>query len=48
VERAPSARRTGRRDRVRRGSFGAYVPSAGERVCVVLSGTNCDPTSVIG
>jgi threonine dehydratase len=27
---------------------GAYVPAPGERVCVVLSGTNCDPATVIG
>jgi threonine dehydratase len=27
---------------------GAYASSAGERICVVLSGTNCDPASVIG
>jgi threonine dehydratase len=27
---------------------GAYTVSPGERVCVVLSGTNCDPTTVTG
>jgi threonine dehydratase len=27
---------------------GAYVPSSGERVCVVLSGGNCDPSSATG
>ena len=27
---------------------GAYVPSPGERVCVVLSGGNCDPATVTG
>jgi threonine dehydratase len=27
---------------------GAYVPSSGERVCVVLSGGNCDPSTVTG
>jgi threonine dehydratase len=27
---------------------GAYVPSPGERVCVVLSGGNCDPSTVTG
>ena len=27
---------------------GAYAPSPGERVCVVLSGANCDPSSVTG
>jgi threonine dehydratase len=27
---------------------GAYVPSAGERVVVVLCGANCDPSTVIG
>ncbi|MGH2672208.1 MAG: threonine/serine dehydratase [Actinomycetota bacterium] len=27
---------------------GAYVPSAGERVCVLASGANCDPATVTG
>ena len=27
---------------------GAYAPSSGERVCVVLSGANCDPATVTG
>ena len=27
---------------------GAYVPSPGERICVVLSGANCDPATVTG
>ncbi|MDQ4108588.1 MAG: pyridoxal-phosphate dependent enzyme, partial [Actinomycetota bacterium] len=27
---------------------GAYSPAPGERVCVLVSGGNCDPSSVIG
>ena len=27
---------------------GAYVPAAGERVCVLASGANCDPSTVKG
>jgi threonine dehydratase len=27
---------------------GAYVPSAGERVCILASGANCDPSTVTG
>jgi threonine dehydratase len=27
---------------------GAYRPAAGERICVVASGANCDPTTITG
>lgn len=27
---------------------GAYVPTAGERVCVLVSGGNCDPSTLMG
>jgi len=27
---------------------GAYVPAAGERVCVLASGANCDPSTITG
>ncbi|HET9249095.1 MAG TPA: threonine/serine dehydratase, partial [Actinomycetota bacterium] len=27
---------------------GAYVPVSGERVCVLASGANCDPSTITG
>ena len=48
LERLPRDRRAGRATAFAALRIGAHVPSADERVCVVLSGANCDPSTVTG